>query len=215
MDYEYSIVRTACKNMSIHISNRNVIVVHCPYSVSRAQIVAFVDSKSAWIEKVVERNAIRLAINDDVIEYRKIYVNGKLLPIIMADTNNFAPDAVYLKSLSAIERLFKEQFTEGLKETVYSLAKETLLHPANVSVKNYVGRWACCDAKNNLIFNYKMFMLRPQLQHYIIIHELCHTLCHNHSQAFWKLVSDYEPDWKMLRTELKNYDFLTSLYQNL
>ncbi|MDE6104777.1 MAG: M48 family metallopeptidase, partial [Clostridia bacterium] len=47
---------------------------------------------------------------------------------------------------------------------------------------------------------------------YVIVHELIHTICFNHSPAFWKLVAEYEPDYKNLRKALKNYDFLIGLY---
>lgn len=87
-----------------------------------------------------------------------------------------------------------------------------MLYPASVSVKSYKGRWGCCDSKNNIIFNYKLFMLPRCIQDYVIIHELCHTLCHNHSPAFWKLVSEFLPDYKAVRAELRNFDFLTALY---
>ena len=212
MKYEYDVIRTAAKNISIHISDRNKITVRCPYFVSVAKMDEFVTSKSKWIEKVVERNALRLAVNDDVIEHRKIYVNGVRVPLIISDENKIAPDAVYVKDLQSVEKLYCEQFSEGLKAKVKELSEEMMLYPNSVSVKDYTGRWGCCDAANNLIFNYKIFMLPPEIQRYVMVHEICHVLCHNHSSAFWKLVSDYQPNWKFLRDELKNYDFLTTLY---
>jgi predicted metal-dependent hydrolase len=38
---------------------------------------------------------------------------------------------------------------------------------------------------------------------YLVIHELCHILQHNHSPAFWKKVEKYCPNYKEQGTWLK------------
>lgn len=212
MIYKYELKRSARKSVSVSISNDNRIVVHCPWNMPSEKIEDFLSKKALWIDGVVERNARRLAANDDIIEYRSVFVNGQKLPLIVGEKNEICDSAVYVKKTADIDKVFKARFTEEFVLTVNELAKITRLTPASVTVKGYKGRWGCCDAKNNLVFNYKLFMLPPEIQHYVIIHELCHILCHNHSAAFWKLVSDFEPDFKALRKRLRNYDFLTSLY---
>ena len=48
-----------------------------------------------------------------------------------------------------------------------------------------------------------------QLQHelidYVILHELSHTKYMNHSDAFWKLLASFDPEYKVHRLELKKY----------
>ncbi len=212
MRYKYEIIRTPRKGISVSITNENKITVRCPWSMHIEEVEAFLDSKTLWIEKVVTRNAARLALNDDVVEHKKVYVEGKKLPLVIGDKNQITAEAVYVKKLDDLEKVYKEKFQEGLNVSVKALSELTLLTPASVSIKGYKGRWGCCDTRNNLIFNYMLFMLPPEIQRYVIVHELCHTLCHNHSAAFWKLVSDYVPNYKKLRSALREYDFLTSLY---
>lgn len=212
MRYKYEIIRTPRKGISVSITNENKITVRCPWSMHIEEVEAFLDSKTLWIEKVVTRNAARLALNDDVVEHKKVYVEGKKLPLVIGAKNLITAEAVYVKKLDDLEKVYKEKFEEGLNVSVKALSELTLLTPASVSIKGYKGRWGCCDTRNNLIFNYMLFMLPPEIQRYVIIHELCHTLCHNHSAAFWKLVSDYVPNYKKLRSALREYDFLTSLY---
>lgn len=212
MKYDYDIVRSPRKSISINISSNNKITVRCPWGLSVSKIEEFLDSKMQWIDKVVWRNASRLAANDDVIEHRSIYFNGKMLPLIVSDKNIITSEAVYVKRFEDIEKLYIKTCSEEFYKYVADLAKLTRLTPNNVSVKKYKGRWGCCDAKNNIIFNYMLFMLPQEVQRYVIIHELCHILCRNHSNAFWKLVSDYEPDYRNLKKILSSFDFLTSIY---
>jgi predicted metal-dependent hydrolase len=40
---------------------------------------------------------------------------------------------------------------------------------------------------------------------YVIIHELAHTVHHNHSKRFWGLVEKILPDYRDRRKHLKEY----------
>ena len=52
-------------------------------------------------------------------------------------------------------------------------------------------RYGSCSAKNHLCFSAFLMLAQDQEIDYVIIHELCHTLEHNHSAAFYKLVSQF------------------------
>lgn len=212
MEYKYQIIRSPRKSISIIISNKNEITVRCPWGMSADKIKAYLAEKSEWINKVIDKNALLLASNDDILEKRLILFNGVKLPLIISDKNEITAQAVYIKKYENIGDLYKKHCSEDFLKKVDELSRLTLLTPASVGVRKYRGRWGCCDSKNNLVFNYILFMLPPELQRYVIIHELCHILCHNHSPAFWKLVSDYEPNYKSLKKQLATFGFLIDLY---
>lgn len=212
MKYKYDIIRAPRKSISIIISNENKITLRCPWELPQSKIDEFLDSKEDWIDKVVLRNARRLAANDDVIEHRSVYFNGNKLPLIIAEKNLITNEAVYVKRIEDIESLYVNHCSEEFYKTVNTLAEEMKLYPSSVKIKKYKGRWGCCDGRNNLIFNFMLFMLPPEVRKYVIVHELCHILCHNHSAAFWKLVSEFEPNYNELKKRLATFDFLTNLY---
>jgi predicted metal-dependent hydrolase len=58
-----------------------------------------------------------------------------------------------------------------------------------------------------LNFHYKILDIAPNLQNYLIVHELCHLGEFNHSNKFWELVEKTIPDYKNLRDELKSVQF--------
>lgn len=212
MKYRYKVIRSNRKSVSIDVSVENEITVRAPWSMHIDELEAFVDSKAEWIYKVVNANATAFYDNSSVVYFKEALVDGKKLPLEIGEKNLICDDKVCLKNLSDICATYTEKFYPRLKEQVEKLAAETKTYPASVSVKAYKGRWGCCDPRNNLIFNFLIFMLPPRLQKYVVVHELCHTVCHNHSAGFWKLVSDYLPDYKKLKNELKYFDFLTTLY---
>ena len=74
--------------------------------------------------------------------------------------------------------------------------KYTLLDQSNIeslkykriSIRNQRSRWGSCSSRKNLNFNYKIIDLAPELQDYIIVHELCHLKELHHGKAFWDLM---------------------------
>ncbi len=212
MKYKYSVVRSARKSISVIITSDNKITVRCPWDLRVEEIEKFLDGKENWIEKVVYKNSLTLADNDDIIELKSVYVGGKVLPLVFGNRRAIEDDAVYVKSVADFKQVFVAVFGEKFRARVDELAKTAVLYPKSVSFKDYKGRWGCCDAANNLIFNYRLFMLPQKVQDYVIVHELCHTLCHNHSPAFWRLVAEILPDYKQTKKLLAKFDFLTSLY---
>lgn len=212
MRYKYDVVRSARKSIAVVITSYNKITVHCPWGLRVEEIEKFLDGKEKWIEKVVYKNSLTLAANDDVIELNSIYVGGKKLPLVFGAKSIIASDAVYVTSAADIKKVFIAAFSEKFRVRVEEFAEKAVLYPKSVEFKDYYARWGCCDASNNLIFNYRLFMLPQDVQDYVIVHELCHTLCHNHSQAFWRLVAEFAPNYKQSKKQLAKFDFLTSLY---
>jgi len=72
-----------------------------------------------------------------------------------------------------------------------------------ISIKVNTSRWGSCSELGNLNFDYRVLFLEPSLQDYLLVHELCHLKEMNHSRAFWALVGETIPDYKVRRRELR------------
>ncbi len=72
-----------------------------------------------------------------------------------------------------------------------------------ISVRGQKTRWASCSSEKDISLNYKLLFLPRPLVHYVLVHELCHTVHMNHSAQFWALVGDKLPDYKPWAAELK------------
>lgn len=64
-----------------------------------------------------------------------------------------------------------------------------------VAIRNQRRCWGSCTSLKNLNFSYRILFLPPELQDYIIVHELCHLGELNHSEGFWQLVAQQIPDY--------------------
>ena len=74
-----------------------------------------------------------------------------------------------------------------------------------VFIRNTRTRWGTCSTLGNLGFNYRIAKLPPELQDYIVVHELCHLAHMDHSADFWARVAEALPNWKQLRKELHKH----------
>ena len=210
---KYEIVYSKRRSLSITVSADNKVTLRCPIGYSRERAERFLNEKSDWINRTVARNEKRLAGNSEIISYEKILINGVKLPLYKGCSQREITDnGVFVKNIKDIKKLFTDAFAERFIDRLKEISRRTGLNFRSVQIKSYKSRWGCCDVANNLSFNYKLFMLPDHIQYYIIIHELCHTAQHNHSERFWRLVEKFVPDYRRVKKELRGYDFLTSLY---
>ena len=72
-------------------------------------------------------------------------------------------------------------------------------------------QWGSCSAKGNLILNPHLVKAPKECIDYVILHELCHIAEHNHSEKFWRLLTQVMPNWKEVKARL---DGMAELYLN-
>ena len=92
-----------------------------------------------------------------------------------------------------------------LPERVAFWAQKFGFSYGRVTIRAARSKWGSCSGENNISLSLFMMTLPEHLRDYIIIHELCHTVHHNHSAAFHSLVDRcVEGKEKHLRSELRN-----------
>lgn len=212
MTFDYTVIRSNRKTMSVSVSSDNVITVRCPYSMSDFAVDEFINSKSDWLFRIMAENNIKRKYCESILSYREIYLGGQKVPLIFSDKNRIERGAVFVKDIESIKKTYIKHLSADLLDYAKQIAKQAKLRAADFSVRAYKSRWGCCDRKGFITFNWKLIMLPLYLQQYVIIHELCHTVHFNHSQKFWNLVAKLEPNYKLCRKNLKSFNYLTRLY---
>ena len=74
-----------------------------------------------------------------------------------------------------------------------------------IAIRAQRTRWGSCSSKGNLNFNCLLMLAPREVIDSVIVHELCHRRQLNHSPAFWKLVYEAMPDYKVWHKWLKDH----------
>ena len=72
-------------------------------------------------------------------------------------------------------------------------------------------QWGSCSIRGSLILNPHLVKAPKECIDYVILHELCHISEHNHSERFWRLLTQVMPNWKEIKAKL---DDMAEFYLN-
>ena len=101
-----------------------------------------------------------------------------------------------------IVELKRRAYDYLLERTEY-FAKIMGVEYSGVKITSAKTRYGSCSAENSICFSY-LLMLKPlRAVDYVVVHELAHTVHHNHSRQFYAFIEKYMPDYKERIKELK------------
>ena len=87
-----------------------------------------------------------------------------------------------------IEELRREA-KRVLPAMVERLARQYGFSYGRVTIRATRSKWGCCTSQNNLSLSLFLMTLPTHLQEFVVLHELCHTVHHNHSVEFHALLN--------------------------
>ncbi|HWB12781.1 MAG TPA: SprT family zinc-dependent metalloprotease [Gemmataceae bacterium] len=72
-----------------------------------------------------------------------------------------------------------------------------------VTVRKMQKRWGSCTKAGNIVLNPELVKTPIHCIDYVIVHELCHRLIHNHGPAYYRLLARCLPDWEVRKARLE------------
>lgn len=99
------------------------------------------------------------------------------------------------------------QFEVSARQQIDTIAQAHGFQYKSITFKNYRSRYGHCDRNDNIAINLLLRFYPVHLQEYIYYHELVHTIHKNHSAGFWLLLTKLLPRARMLRREIRSYDY--------
>jgi predicted metal-dependent hydrolase len=222
-EIEYQIIFSRRRSISLIVSPDKGVTVRAPYRTSLKSIERFVQQKSVWIRKHLDKHADLTRINQG-----KKYVDGE--SHLFMGRDNFIS---IIESAKSCVRQYDDNIEVGLSNTsdtvkiktlldrwyrqkaqeIFSAKLEEILYryrfhrfsPSGFVVKPLKSRWGSCSSKGRITISSELIKLKPEFAEYVIIHELCHLKHHNHGKEYYRLLEELVPDYKAIREELRNY----------
>jgi predicted metal-dependent hydrolase len=132
-------------------------------------------------------------------QYMRLTESGNSL--ILSSSEQNIPCAV-----DKLKRWLHLKATEHLPTLLSSVSTECAIEYSKCTVRRQRTIWGSCSFDKTISLNYKLLLCPADLVHYVIIHELCHILHHNHSAKFWNLVNSYLPNYKDSISQLREVE---------
>lgn len=149
------------RRISISVRATGVVRLSFPYGVSQKRALAFLEQKAGWIEAARERLARKRAALPEQL-----------------------PPAEAKARIEELRRAAKAD----LPARIERIAAQTGLKYAKLTIRASRTKWGSCSGRNHISLSLFLMTLPEHLRDYVIVHELCHTVHHNHSPRFHALV---------------------------
>ncbi len=206
---EYKIIRAKRKTICITVKTDLTVEVRAPEKMKLSDIESFVYSKQRWIEKAVER--MESAKPADFTYGSTIPFNGLELAVTASKQKRptisegmlLVPEGLTENELkNKTVEFYKAQAKRILPGKVKKFSAETGIKYSSLLINSAKTHWGSCTS-DRLHLSCFLMAAPEEIIDYVIIHELAHTVHHNHSAAFWALVEKHCPDYIQKRNELK------------
>lgn len=96
--------------------------------------------------------------------------------------------------------VFQERLEVCLRTA--AVCHDPLHAPVSVNLRTMPQRWGSCTKQGDILLNPILVSAPKDCIDYVIMHELCHRVHHNHSPQFFALLSRCMPDWEARKARL-------------
>ena len=218
---EYNLSFATRKSLGIKVLPDGLVSVIAPNDTSIIDINKKVKLKANWILKqqaffcsykpnTPERKYVngethlylgrqyKLQIIEDTINEIKIY-NGAMI----MKTKKTIP--AYLEK--KLNEWYKEKaifhFEELLNSSLEKFNKYKVEKPV-LDIRLMQKRWGSCTKSGKIILNTELIKAPKGSIEYVVIHELCHLVHHNHNKDFYDLQNRLSPNWEKWKEKLEH-----------
>jgi predicted metal-dependent hydrolase len=177
MDIPVRISRRVKRPKIVVDALRNVEIV-VPPRTAKAAIESLLFEHRVWLERELAKPPKPLALalqRDDIV-----WIGGF---------------ALALPNVPSVQAWYREQARIGVERVLRHESKRLQIAYRSVSIRDQRSRWGSCSSRGVLSFNWRLICAPQAVLNYVVVHELCHVLRHDHSPVFWQLVALARPSY--------------------
>jgi predicted metal-dependent hydrolase len=199
------------------------VLVDSPAGFSEEEIAAAVRTKGRWLVKQLDEIAAfhplpkpyRFVSGETLVYLGRQYrlrvtqgeaapakLKGRYLEVTVADKK----DAESVRSV--VEAWYRHRAEDRFGRSFEQCMKIAERHGAKrptLAIRKMRTRWGSCTAEGRMTLNLYLIQAPVHCIDYVVIHELCHTVEHNHSKAFYRLMTRCMPDWEHRKAVLNGF----------
>lgn len=208
--------------VAIHVEPDGRVLVDAPESAPLADILAAVKKRARWISRHIDDARTRLShvlpreyVSGEALHYlgRRYRLKVFVEPGSTAHANMrgaFIAVTVPAYTTTAVRsaldiwyrRRARELFADRLATVAAPLRWVKQLPPTRLQFMTV--QWGSCSPSGRLTLNPMLVKAPRECIDYVLLHELCHLLHHNHSPNFYRALERHMPNWRSVKARLDN-----------
>jgi predicted metal-dependent hydrolase len=215
---DYSLIYRERKSLGIKVYPDCSVEISAPHFTHSEKIESKIRQKAAWILK--QQNEFlsyhpltpdRLFLSGETHLYLGRQYKLRIEPSHTNDVRLLKGCLIIsvkpeVKPKVLLEDWYRQKavkhFTETVNNVLPLFAKYKILIP-ELQIRIMNKRWGSCTPNGKIILNPELIKAPKGSIEYVVIHELCHLVYHNHTKAFYTLQEKMMPDWKKWKEKLE------------
>lgn len=203
------------RRITMRLNSREQIVVTAPPSTPDSVIFSMIEQNQVWIAKQRATVATKKRMPED-----GAYVFGNWLSTTLVHNPQLPVGcqikngALQLNTLNQTDH-WNEESKRTFTHFIKSMAGAYIPHRlefwseqmqtrfSGFTLRQQKSRWGSCSSTGSINLNWRLVHAPIPVIDYVLIHELAHRTHLNHSQRFWKLVQQYDPEYARHRGWLR------------
>ena len=198
--------RKNTRHLRLTLGHKNQIVASVPWHTSERTVGKFMEKQKFWLDAQLSKAPPIYTLSEWLNLHPLITASGDVFEVRIEATELYQSSytfdqggAMLLLRLPEVDeaslvKLLRRFAKDALTCRVAYQAKRFGLSYRAISIRNQSSRWGSCSARRCISLNWRLILLRPELQDYIILHELSHLTEMNHGKGFWTLLDQYDPE---------------------
>ena len=210
------LIRSKRKTIALVVERDGSVTVRAPLRMSAYRIDEFIEKHANWVAKkqlemqsIIPEQPRKYEAGESFLYLGQTYrleIIGDAKRKLVLDNGTFKLAEKELNNAEAVfHNWYRKQAARIIGERVAFFAQELAVQVNSIRITSAHTRWGSCSAKGALSFSWRLLMTPLDVIDYVVVHELAHTIHHNHSARFWKLVEKWMPDYRERRKQLKQY----------
>ena len=206
------------KSLGITVKPDFSVLVKAPFDTSLERVKEKLRKKAPWIIRQQSfflyfhpKNSARKYISGET----HLYLGRQYrLRIIQNNFESVKLKGKYIEATvndkSSAEHLVGEWYLQNAKLKLRTIAQPLIdnfkkynIEPSSIVLRDMPTRWGSCTPKGKIILNPKLIKAPKGCIEYVIIHELCHLVHHDHTQKFIDLQTKEMHDWEKWKDKLE------------
>ena len=208
------------RRVAIHVEPDGCVLVDAPDTAPENEVLAAVKKRSRWISQHVKAANLRLAhvIPREYVSGESLHYLGRryrLKVITNADSLVEArmrgpfitvtvPEHSSATIKSALDAWYRKRARELFANRLTAVAAPLrwVKQLPLTRLQFMTVQWGSCSPSGRVTLNPLLVKAPRECIDYVLLHELCHLLHHNHSPKFYQTLDRHMPAWRAVKERL-------------